>query len=60
LIAREHGKEIWLEGRAPDHRLYRWIFSDITPDRARWQGFISSDEGLTWVREEEIALRRRR
>jgi hypothetical protein len=59
LIAREHGDEIWLEGRAPDDRLYRWTFSDITPERVRWQGFISSDEGLTWTREEEILLFRR-
>ncbi len=59
LIGREHGDEIWLEGRAPDNRLYRWIFSEITEERVRWQGFVSVDEGLTWVREEEIILRRR-
>jgi hypothetical protein len=59
LIGREHGDEIWLEGRAPDNRLYRWIFSEITAERVRWQGFVSSDEGLTWLREEEIILRRR-
>src|SRR5438034_5192278 len=29
LIAREHADEIWLEGRAPDDRLYRWTFSEI-------------------------------
>jgi hypothetical protein len=58
LIAREHGAEIWLEGRAPDSRLYRWTFSDITTESARWQGFTSSDEGLTWLRDEEILLSR--
>jgi hypothetical protein len=58
LIAREHGSEIWLEGRAPDNSLYRWTFSDITTESARWQGFTSSDEGLTWLREEEILLSR--
>ena len=60
LIAREHGNEIWLEGRAPDNSLCRWTFSEITSERVRWQGFSSSDEGLTWTREEEMILHRRR
>ncbi len=59
LIAREHDDEIWLEGRAPDNRLYRWTFSEITDQRVRWQGFVSADEGRSWVREEEILLHRR-
>jgi len=58
LIAREHGDEIWLEGRGPDNRLLRWTFSDISDERVRWQGFVSADEGRTWIREEEIILRR--
>jgi hypothetical protein len=45
LIAREHGDEIWLEGRAPDNKLFRWTFSDFNDERVRWQGFVSSDEG---------------
>jgi len=60
LIAREHDDEIWLEGRGPDNGLCRWTFSEITDRRVRWQGFASADEGLTWVREEEILLHRRR
>jgi hypothetical protein len=60
LIARERGDEIWLEGRAPDNSLCRWTFSEITSERVRWQGFSSSDEGLTWIREEEMILLRRR
>ena len=59
LIARPHGDEIWLEGRAPDNRLFRWTFSEFTPERVRWQGFISADEGRSWVRDEEIILLRR-
>jgi len=59
LIAREHGDEIRLEGRAPDNRQFRWTFSEITSERVRWQSYISSDEGLTWTRDEEIILRRR-
>jgi hypothetical protein len=58
LIAREHEDEIWLEGRAPDNGLIRWTFSEFSDERVRWQGFASSDEGRTWVREEEIILRR--
>jgi hypothetical protein len=59
LIARERGDEIWLEGRAPDNSLIRWTFSEFSDERVRWQGFASADEGRTWVREEEIILKRR-
>lgn len=59
LIAREHGDEIWLEGRAPDNSLIRWTFSEFSDERVRWQGFASGDEGRTWGREEEIILSRR-
>jgi hypothetical protein len=59
LIAREHGDEIWLEGRSPEDTPIRWTFSDFSDDRVRWQGFASKDDGLTWVRDEEIILTRR-
>src|SRR5207249_312616 len=59
LIAREHDDEIWLEGRNWDNDLIRWTFSEFSDERVRWQGFISKDEGLTWVRDEEIILHRR-
>jgi hypothetical protein len=59
LIARECADEIWLEGRAPDNRLFRWTFSEITHERVRWQGYVSTDEALTWIRDEEIILHRR-
>lgn len=59
LIAREHGEEIWLEGRGPDNGLLRWTFSEFTDGRVLWQSFASRDEGLTWVRDEEIVLHRR-
>jgi hypothetical protein len=58
LIAREHDDEIWLEGRNPDGESIRWTFSQFTPDRVRWQGFVSKDDGRTWVRDEEIILTR--
>src|SRR5919204_4424382 len=57
LIAREHDDEIWLEGRSPENNLMRWTFSEFSDERVRWQGFVSKDEGMTWVRDEEIILR---
>jgi hypothetical protein len=60
LIAREHGDQIWLEGRSPENNLVRWTFSEFSEERVRWQGFVSKDEGLTWIRDEEIILNRRR
>lgn len=59
LIARSVGDEIVLEGRAPDNKLYRWVFSDITDQTFRWRGYLSADEGRTWHMEEEIRGRRR-
>jgi hypothetical protein len=60
LVARAHDDEIVQEGRGPDGRPVRWTFSEFTHERVRWQGFVSNDEGLTWVRDEEIILNRRR
>ena len=59
LIAREHGDEIWLEGRSPEDNLIRWTFSEFSDERVLWRGYVSKDEGLTWVRDEEIILHRR-
>ena len=59
LIARPVGDEIVLEGKAPDNKLYRWIFSDVTDHTFRWNGYVSADEGRTWLMEEEIRGRRR-
>ena len=58
LIARAVGDEIWLEGMSPDGKPIRWVFSDITDDSFRWRGHESSDQGQTWVFEEEIVGRR--
>jgi hypothetical protein len=59
LIAREHEDEIWLEGEDPDGNPIRWTFSEFADERVLWQGFVSRDEGQTWVRDEEILLTRR-
>ena len=58
LIAREHGDEIWLEGPGPAGLPVRWTFSEFSDARVRWQGYVSNDDGQTWVRDEEIILRR--
>jgi hypothetical protein len=60
LIAREHDEEIWLEGRGPENKPVRWTFSEFSDKRVRWQGFVSKDDGRTWVRDEEIILNRRK
>ncbi len=60
LLARERGDEIVLEGRAPDGKLNRWVFSEISEEYFRWRGYESSDEGLTWFMDEEMHARRRR
>jgi hypothetical protein len=59
LTAREQGDEIWLEGPGPDGSPIRWTFSAFTEERVLWQGFMTPDEGKTWLREEEIILTRR-
>jgi hypothetical protein len=59
LIGREHGDEIWLEGRGPGNDLWRWTFSDFSDERVRWQGYVSKDEARSWSRGEEIILTRR-
>jgi hypothetical protein len=59
-IARQHGDEIWLEGRSPENEPIRWTFSEFSEDRVLWQGFASKDEGRTWIRDEEIVLHRRK
>jgi hypothetical protein len=50
--------KIWPEGPGPDGALFRWTFSEFSDERVRWQGFVSRDEGRTWIRDEEIILRR--
>jgi hypothetical protein len=59
LIARQHDDEIVLEGRGPDGKRNRWVFSDITDEFFRWRGYESSDEGLTWFMDEEMHAHRR-
>jgi hypothetical protein len=59
LVARKVGDRIVLEGTTPDGKPERWSFNDITPDRCRWQGETSLDDGKTWFADEEMILTRR-
>jgi len=59
LTARAHGDEIWQDGIGPFGKPVRWNFDQITPTHARWQGFVTDDDGQTWRRDEEIVLTRR-
>lgn len=59
LIARAVGDEIWLEGRSPDGKPIRWVFSEITDESFTWNGYVASDDDETWFRDEEILGRRR-
>ena len=59
LVARQHGDDIVLHGTAPDGRREIWTFYDISADRCRWRGQISSDGGHTWFTDEEMVLTRK-
>jgi hypothetical protein len=62
LLARQDGDRIVLDGQwSPGIGAGRfvWAFSDIEPDRFRWQGHVSSDGGETWrLVAEMIGVRR--
>jgi len=59
LTARAHGDDIWQEGVGPFGKPVRWTFDQISPTHARWQEFVTDDDGATWRRDEEIILTRR-
>jgi len=60
LKARPSDGRIVLEGSEGPGIRNRWIFSEIGPDRFRWRGEISHDDGATWRLEQEMFGRRRR
>ena len=57
FIGRAAGDTIVLEGLDDEPR-ERWSFRDITPDSFRWVG-ETSDDGVTWIHDEEMIIRRR-
>jgi hypothetical protein len=61
LTARAIGDEIVLAGvdtTSAPFRVFRWIFSDITPTTFHWRNLISQDGGHTWRMQEELDARR--
>jgi hypothetical protein len=57
FIGRAVDDTIVLEGLDEEPR-ERWSFRDITPDSFRWVG-ETSDDGITWIHDEEMIIRRR-
>ena len=58
MIARRHGNEILQDGRHPDGRPFRWIFSEITERSFRWRAEVSADGGRSWTAVVEFRGRR--
>lgn len=58
FIASAVGGEIVMESQG-EEEVFRWIFSDITPDSFHWRAVGSPDGGRTWVVAQEMAARRR-
>jgi hypothetical protein len=59
LVGRPEGDTIAQEGTGTDGRPIRWTFTEISPDRFHWQGYIADDSGTTWRLEQEMLGRRR-
>jgi hypothetical protein len=61
LIGKRDGRRILQEGTGTDpKRQERWTFNDITANRFRWLGEVSFDEGLTWIKEQQMIGTRRK
>ena len=58
FIASAIGDEIVMESQG-EEEIFRWIFSDITPDSFHGRALGSSDGGRTWVVAQEMNARRR-
>jgi hypothetical protein len=59
LTGRKIGADVVQEGRAPDGRPFRWVFTRITPKSCLWYGEILQADGHTWKREAEFHLKKR-
>jgi hypothetical protein len=58
FIAKQVRDDIVLEGRHPDGRSLRWVFSQITRNRFLWQNFASADDGEAWQLIQEFVATR--
>jgi len=58
FIAKKVNDEIILEQRNAERYPEKWIFSQITPTSFRWHSEETHDDGKTWVRTEEMQIRK--
>ncbi|MDY7542259.1 MULTISPECIES: hypothetical protein [unclassified Cryobacterium] len=49
LVATPHRNGLRQDGTGTDGRPIRWNFVSITADAYSWEGWVSNDEGATWV-----------
>ena len=59
MIGRPDGDDIVQDGKDSAGHRRRWSFSQITRDRFRWRGEVSTDEGRTWFLNMEYFATRR-
>ena len=49
LVATPYRTGIRQDGTRTDGRPIRWNFTSITADSYEWEGWVSNDEGATWL-----------
>jgi hypothetical protein len=49
LVATPHRNGVRQDGAGTDGRPIRWNFTSITADSYTWEGWVSDDEGATWL-----------
>lgn len=59
FIGRKIGDEIVLSTKTDEGKLENWTFYDIGENEFKWKSEVSSDNGKTWVRNEEMLLKRK-
>jgi hypothetical protein len=58
FIARAEGSDIVLSTTREDGTLWRWTFSELTPDAFTWRNERSQDDGSTWTVVQRFLARR--
>jgi hypothetical protein len=58
FIARGEGEEIVLEGRHPDGRRLRWVFSEIGDRGFRWRNLARPEDAGAWELVQDFAAER--
>src|SRR5262245_852721 len=60
FIAKQVRDDIVLEGKHPDGRSLRWVFSQITTDCFLWQNFSRANDTGTWQLTQEFVATRQK